>query len=137
MPTIEEIIAAARTHPLGVFMEAYQKARDQLVDELIEQRAILTDGNASSGEIAAAGSAVAELTSAIGELDEARTAFLVQVFTGVIPPSPALVQATRQLNNDLAAATVAANRPGIYLQIVTGYLTAATQVITGNVPPVN
>ena len=137
MPTIEEIIAAAKTHPLGVFMEAYQGARDKLVDERIEQKEILTDGNASPGQISAAGSAVTELISAIGELDEARTAFLVQVFTGVIPPSPELVQATRKLNSDLADATTKANKPGVYLAIVTDYLTAATQVITGEVPPVN
>lgn len=141
MPTIAEVVAAfdptqpdPMTHPLGVFLEAYQSARDKLVDERIEQRGIMDDGNATLGEKAAAQSAVLELTSAIGELDEARTVFLVRVFTGVTPPSQALVDETRDLNSKLGAAVVAANKPGVYLQIVADYLTAATQVITGNVP---
>ena len=134
--TVEEIIAAANAHPLGIFMADYQSARDLLVEERAEQKAIIKNGNSSSGDINTAIAAAAELTSAIGKLDEARTAFLVQVFTGAIAPSQELVEATTHLNRELARETSDANRPGAYIRIVTDYLNAANQVITGDVPAV-
>ncbi|HEY6509893.1 MAG TPA: hypothetical protein VIY56_17845 [Vicinamibacterales bacterium] len=122
-------------HPLAHFLAHYQAARDHLIREQIEQEDIMNDGNASLGARADARANVVELTAVIAKLDNARTDFLVRVFTGVIPPSEALVARTIKLNKDLAKATVEANRPGTYIRIVTSYITAATQVITGNVPP--
>lgn len=125
----------ASTHPLAVFLTHFQDARDLLVREQIEQEGIMKDGNASPGERADASANVLELTDAIAQLDNARTEFLVRVFTGVIPPSEALVAQTIKLNRSLAKETVEANRTGTYIRIVASFITAATQVITGTVPP--
>ena len=123
-----------QTHPLARFLSAFQAARDQLVREQIEQEGVAKDGGASVGERADAQANVAELISVIGQLDDARTTFLVRVFTGVIPPSEELVSKSVKLNKRLAKATVQANRPGAYVRIVTKYLNGVTQVIGGNVP---
>ena len=47
----------------------------------------------------------------------------------------ALVAQTIKLNKSLAKETVSANRTGAYIKIVADFVTAATQVITGKVPP--
>lgn len=122
------------THPLARFLSSYQAARDLLVREQIRQEGVTKDGGASVAERADAQASVAELVSVIGQLDDARTTFLVRVFTGVIPPSEALVSRTVKLNKDLANATVEANRPGAYVRIVTMFVNGVAQVISGNVP---
>jgi hypothetical protein len=122
------------THPLALFLKSYQASRDLLIREQIEQEGVASDGNADPGARADANAAVLDLTSAIAQLDSARTTFLVRVFTGVIAPSLDLVQKTAQLNADLASETVKANLAGVYVQIVAAYLNGATQVISGNVP---
>ncbi len=122
------------THPLAEFLLAYQAARDRLLREQIEQEDVMKDGNSSQLEISKATAAVLDLESAISKLDEARTLFLVKVFTGVVAPSQKLVDDTVKLNQDLAKETVKATLPGVYVQIVTAYLVGATQVISGNVP---
>jgi len=125
----------ASTHPLAMFLVNFQEARDLLVREQIEQEGIMKDGNASVGERADAIANVLDLTNAIALLDDARTEFLVRVFTGVMPPSEALVAQTITLNNSLAEETVRANRPGTYIKLATGFITAVTQIIAGKVPP--
>lgn len=137
MPTVAVAeLPDASTHPLAVFLSNFQDARDLLIREQIEQEGIMKDGNATSGERVDASANVLDLTEAIAQLDNARTEFLVRVFTGVIPPSEALVAQTIKLNKRLAVETVKANRTGTYIKIVASFVTAATQVITGNVPPV-
>ena len=123
-----------KTHPLAEFLRSYQAARDRLLREQIEQEGVMEDGNSTQLEISTATAAVLDLDSAIAKLDEARTLFLVKVFTGVVPPSQKLVDDTVKLNEDLANETVKANLPGVYVQIVTAYLAGAAQVISGNVP---
>lgn len=125
----------ASKHPLAVFLSNFQDARDLLIREQIEQEGIMKDGNATSGERADASANVLDLTDAVAQLDNARTEFLVRVFTGVIPPSEALVGQTIELNRRLAKETVRANRTGTYIKIVASFVAAATQAITGNVPP--
>ena len=128
MPPVE-------THSVAIFLSNFEDARDLLIREQIEQEGIMKDGNATSGERADASANVLELTDAIAQLDNARTEFLVRVFAGVIPPSEALVAQTIKLNKSLAKETVSANRTGAYIKIVASFVTAATQVITGKVPP--
>jgi hypothetical protein len=122
------------THPLAEFLRSYQAARDLLLREQIEQEGVMEDGNSTQSEISKASAAVLDLESAISKLDEARTLFLVKVFTGVVQPSQRLVDDTVKLNRDLAKETVKATLPGVYVQIVTAYLVGAAQVISGNVP---
>ena len=123
------------THPLAAFLRSYQAARDQLLREQIEQEGVMEDGNSTPLEVTQASNAVLDLESAISKLDEARTLFLVKVFTGEVAPSQQLVDDTVKLNQDLAKETVKANLPGVYVRIVTDYLAGAAQVISGNVPP--
>ncbi len=131
MPTFAELLA----HPLAVFLAHFQAARDLLVIERVEQEGIANDGSATTAQRAHANANILDLTAAIAKLDECRTLFLVKVFTGEIAPSAALVAKTVHLNSDLGALTVAVNLASAYITIVNAYVVAATQVISGNVPP--
>lgn len=131
MPTLAELLA----HPLAVFLANFQAARDLLVLERVEQEGIANDGSATTAQRADANARVLDLTAAIAKLDECRTLFLVKVFTGEIAPSAALVAKTVDLNSDLGALTVAVNLASAYITIVNAYVVAATQIISGNLPP--
>jgi hypothetical protein len=130
MPTVAELLA----HPLSIFLQQFELARDQLFRELIEQEGIEEDGSLDIDVRAAARATKLELTAAIGKVDESRTLFLVKVFTGITPPSQELVNRTVQLNTELAAETVKVNLAGTYLRIVADYLTAAKQILSQSVP---
>ena len=141
MPITADAIAAAfpdaqdtKQHDLTVFLNNFMAARDLLVEKRIEQRNIAKDGGASQQKKAKAQKTMVEVIEAIAELDEAQSVFLVRVFTHATPPSPALVARTIQLNKEVAAQVVKNNLPGVYLKIVTAYVNAAVQVITGTVP---
>lgn len=121
------------THPLADYLANFQQARDLLVSEQLLQADMGDDDTLDVGVRAAARAAALELTDKIGLLDASKTRFLVGVVSATLPPSQALVDATVQLNTDLAVKTKADNAAAAYLEIVTAYLNGAAAVATGKV----
>ena len=95
MPDIEE-------HPLAAYSQAYNQSCGALVIEQLRLEGLGDDDSMSEAERSMARAAALEITSAIGQLDAANTAFLVKVFTGEMAPSEDVVKETVRMNKALA-----------------------------------
>lgn len=122
-----------REHPLAKYAAAFNASRERLVAERDRQLRLGDDDGLSQMERNEARAKAAELTSEIGHLDAANTAFLVGVFAGMIAPNEQVVAETVRMNERLAAVVVDANRPAAMLRIVTGFLNGAISVAKGQV----
>lgn len=126
MPDIHE-------HPLAQYTTAFNASREQLVAERDRQLRLGDNDGLTQMERGEARALAAALTSEIGHLDDANMAFLVKVFTGMIAPNEEVVAETVQMNAQLAAVVVDANRPAAMLRIITSFLDGAISVAKGQV----
>lgn len=121
-------------HPLAEYLTNL----DALIRALVIERERLMDISADLSKPASVRDKAAEeaavLDSRINLLTAQRNAFIVGLVTATAGPSQALVDESKKIATKLAAVIVDANRPAALLKIANDFLTAASQVLSGNVP---
>lgn len=118
-------------HPLSTYKSAMRESRGILAVEMGNQNDAIEAGSLTVDERNQAGLDALELASAISHLDDADLAFIVALAAGMHGPDQAIVDETIALNKKLAQAVVDRNAPGVYLNIVSGFLDGAISVVTG------
>ncbi len=124
-----------QVHPLETYTRSFNSACSRLVAERTRQDQIANTDATDDDERSQASDAVADLTERLGFLDDANAAFLVSVFSTVIPPNLAVVDETVAMDTALAAVVVAAGRAVAMLQIADDFLAGAIDAYKGGAAP--
>lgn len=123
-----------KDHPVVPYLDSVDATLRVLIREEVEQEDLRRNGKTTEIRQEATTHELA-LEAEIRLLADERNSFLVSVLAFARPPSEELVKRSVQLAKDVAAVTVARNRPAILLAITSNFFDAATAIKNGQVPP--